>query len=285
MGKSAEALVKEHGSKEMVALFDAVMYRDPDDVETDPKNFRYQRATYGQRFTTDGARAKELEELGAATTDVRGERARFAMAGVRQPETLAPPPTATAMFSTSEQVRALQSATKPSGNPDDLARLDTDELRRLAVAFGVPISEKDTKASLVEKISSTAASSPDELEDARSRRDAALQRAAAAEASRTTAGDATSAPAFPDEALFDRSGVGSGDEPKATKTKTEKEPKASAETTDDLNATDGARALAGERNIDLHAVTGSGDGGRIIKPDVEKYLSDLDAAQGKSGKS
>lgn len=41
-----------------------------------------------------------------------------------------------------------------------------------------------------------------------------------------------------------------------------------------IDATDAARALAGEHGLDLATVQGTGSGGRITKGDVEKALAD-----------
>lgn len=40
------------------------------------------------------------------------------------------------------------------------------------------------------------------------------------------------------------------------------------------DATDAAKELAGEHNIPLTAVTGTGSGGQIIKSDVEQYITE-----------
>jgi pyruvate/2-oxoglutarate dehydrogenase complex dihydrolipoamide acyltransferase (E2) component len=40
----------------------------------------------------------------------------------------------------------------------------------------------------------------------------------------------------------------------------------------EIDATDSAIKLAKENNIDLASVKGSGDEGRILKPDVEKLI-------------
>lgn len=45
------------------------------------------------------------------------------------------------------------------------------------------------------------------------------------------------------------------------------------DTDDGIDATDGAREYAKENNVDLSQVTGTGDGGRITKPDVEKHAA------------
>jgi pyruvate/2-oxoglutarate dehydrogenase complex dihydrolipoamide acyltransferase (E2) component len=42
--------------------------------------------------------------------------------------------------------------------------------------------------------------------------------------------------------------------------------------TEDVKATDGAKALADERDVDLSSVEGTGSGGQVTKGDVEKAL-------------
>jgi pyruvate/2-oxoglutarate dehydrogenase complex dihydrolipoamide acyltransferase (E2) component len=46
---------------------------------------------------------------------------------------------------------------------------------------------------------------------------------------------------------------------------------------DDLNATQGAIDLADEESVDLSQVTGTGEGGRITKSDVDAFLDARDA--------
>ena len=41
---------------------------------------------------------------------------------------------------------------------------------------------------------------------------------------------------------------------------------------EEIDATDSAKALAKENGIDLSSVKGSGDGGRITKPDVQAVV-------------
>lgn len=43
-----------------------------------------------------------------------------------------------------------------------------------------------------------------------------------------------------------------------------------------IEATDAAKALADEAEVDLADVVGSGEGGRILKRDVEDYLSETE---------
>ncbi|PWD85889.1 E3 binding domain-containing protein [Ignatzschineria cameli] len=43
-----------------------------------------------------------------------------------------------------------------------------------------------------------------------------------------------------------------------------------------MNATQAARDFARENGVDLNEITGTGSGGSITKPDVEKYLADKD---------
>lgn len=45
-----------------------------------------------------------------------------------------------------------------------------------------------------------------------------------------------------------------------------------------VNATDGAAELAAAEGIDLSLVEGSGDNGRVQKPDVEKLVQERDGA-------
>jgi pyruvate/2-oxoglutarate dehydrogenase complex dihydrolipoamide acyltransferase (E2) component len=51
-----------------------------------------------------------------------------------------------------------------------------------------------------------------------------------------------------------------------------------ATTDDGIDATDGARELAAKESVDLKEVTGTGENGRIQKPDVEKHIADKAAA-------
>lgn len=46
---------------------------------------------------------------------------------------------------------------------------------------------------------------------------------------------------------------------------------------DEINATDGAKELAQEKNIDLNKVQGTGENGRIQKPDVQDYIDATEA--------
>ncbi len=61
-----------------------------------------------------------------------------------------------------------------------------------------------------------------------------------------------------------------------------------------LNASDAAVALAAEHDLDLADVTGSGAGGKVTQPDVQKHLASLgvtdddaagDTAEPKKGKA
>lgn len=45
-----------------------------------------------------------------------------------------------------------------------------------------------------------------------------------------------------------------------------------------IDVTDAARKLADEFNVDLEDIDGTGDGGRILKRDVEAYLDEATAA-------
>lgn len=48
---------------------------------------------------------------------------------------------------------------------------------------------------------------------------------------------------------------------------------------DGVDATEGARALAEAEGVDLDQIGGSGQGGRIVKRDVEAYLAWLEEVQ------
>jgi pyruvate/2-oxoglutarate dehydrogenase complex dihydrolipoamide acyltransferase (E2) component len=57
-------------------------------------------------------------------------------------------------------------------------------------------------------------------------------------------------------------------------------PPESQQAGENFDATKGAIELAEEKGVDLAAVTGTGDDGRITKPDVEAYLDSLGSGNG-----
>ena len=52
---------------------------------------------------------------------------------------------------------------------------------------------------------------------------------------------------------------------------------------DEVESTAGARELAEQHGIDLSEVTGTGSGGKVIKPDVEAFIAAQDGGEGAEG--
>jgi pyruvate/2-oxoglutarate dehydrogenase complex dihydrolipoamide acyltransferase (E2) component len=239
MGKSAEALAKEHGTVKVVVLHNAISYRDPDDVATNPADYVYRTAYRGETIEVDKSAAERLFSLGSVAEEDTTE-AGFAKAGMRDPSVLASPPSATAMTSPeSEQVQALKAVLGDRvGDPASLYKLDDHQLKQVAVAFGVSFKENDSKDDLIAKLTDPEMAS------------AARASAEQAESARGTA--QLQADLSPDEQLAARSGSG------------------------DVQATDAAKKLASEKGVDLSQVKGTGKDGQIGQPDVVKYLADHD---------
>lgn len=159
MGKTAQDLL-DAGSHEVVVLADAVLIRDPDDVTTDPREYSYGPVSRGTTVTVDEGTYKRLTALGAAA-DADSAEARYATAGIRPGDTMIPPSALPMQGPTAERVRATQTAAGYPGGPNptvrsaqELMRLSVDDLRIVAVAFGVHVEDDDTKESLVEKLKS-----------------------------------------------------------------------------------------------------------------------------------
>jgi hypothetical protein len=157
MGKTAQDLL-DAGSHEVVVLHDAVLVRDPDDVTTDPREYSYGPVSRGATVTLDEAAYKRLSALGAVA-DTDSAEARYALAGIRPGDTQIPPSALPMQGPTAERVRATQTAAGYPGGPNpsvrsgaELMRLSVDDLRIVAVAFGVHVEDDDTKESLVEKL-------------------------------------------------------------------------------------------------------------------------------------
>lgn len=158
MGKTAADLL-EAGQHDVVVIADAVQVRDPDDVATDPREYVYTPAYRGARVTLDDAAYKRLIGLDAVA-DPDSSEAQYALRGMRSPDVLGVPFGAMPMMGpTAEAVRATKAAAGFPGGPNpttrssaELMRLPLDNLRIVAAAFGVSVSDDDSKESLAKRI-------------------------------------------------------------------------------------------------------------------------------------
>jgi pyruvate/2-oxoglutarate dehydrogenase complex dihydrolipoamide acyltransferase (E2) component len=245
VGKS-QAEIAEAGTGEYVVVHNLVMVRDPDDTATDPKDYTYAPAHRGDRVTLDSAAAERLLDLGAIA-DPDDDAAKFAEAGMRDPATLAPPPSATNISPESDRVGAIKTVVQDSwGDPSALGKLDLDQLKQVAIAFGVPFKADDDKDALAERILGAGGTVGDH-DAAVAARDAAVQQSDLRPDDQIEGREAS----FADQGEFEVDSPDDGG--------------GSAE------ATASAREFADEHGIDLSDVEGTGSGGKITQADVVKY--------------
>lgn len=158
MGQTAEKL-REAGTHTVVVIADAIQVRDPDDVATDPKDYVYVPTYRGATVELDEAAYKRQVALDAVA-DPDSAEAQYALRGMRSPDVQTSPPGAMPMMGpTAEAVRAHAAAAGFPGGPNpttrssaELVRLPIDSLKIVAAAFGVSVSDDDTKESLAKRI-------------------------------------------------------------------------------------------------------------------------------------
>lgn len=257
MGKATAELMKEKGSGEYVVLHNLVMVRDQDDTATDPKDYTFSPASRGQRVTLDGAAAKRLLAEGAIA-DPDDDSATFAEAGMRDPSILAAPPSATQLSPESERVMAVKAAVgERFGDPGALYKLDTHQLKHVAIAFGIPFKADATKDDLAKAILGV------DAKDALADHEAAV----AARASARQQSDL-----HPDDQVEARQE--SFKASKGGRGRAGSRGGGSSSQSGEVDATEGARTFAERSGIDLSQVTGSGKDGQITQPDVVKYQAE-----------
>lgn len=252
MGKTAESIAKQHGTVDVVVLHNAVSYRDPEDVTTDPREYTYRTAFRGENITVDKVAAERLFAEGSIA-EPESDEAGFAEAGMRDPSVLAAPPSAAAIAPESQQVGAMKVVLGDRvGDPAALMKLDERQLKQVAVAFGVLVKDGMTHAELANAIVGDLS----EVGEG--------------------AGTMQQSDLPPDQAQVSRRGGSTRSSSGGSKGGSSKGGSASGSASDDgeTKATESAQTLAAENNVDLADVKGTGADGQVTQPDVAKYLAD-----------
>lgn len=248
MGKTAESIAEQHGTVDVVVLHNAVSYRDPEDVTTDPREYTYRTAFRGERVTLDKVAAARLFAEGSIA-EPESDEAGFAEAGMRDPSVLAAPPSAAAIAPESQQVGAMKVVVGDRvGDPAALMKLDERQLKQVAVAFGVPVKEGMTHAELANAIVGDLS----EVGEGAGTMQQSDLPPELAQVSRR--GGSTRSSSGGSKGGASKGGSTSGD--------------------GGTEATEAAQKLAAENDVDLAEVKGTGEGGKIGQPDVAKYLAD-----------
>lgn len=258
MGATTSDLMEKHGKEEYVVLHNLVMVRDEDDAATDPKDYTYAPKNRGDRVTLDGLAAKRLLAEGAIAK-AGEDSSNFAEAGMRDPSVLAAPPSATQLSPESERVMAVKAAVgERFGDPGALYKLDTHQLKHVAIAFGIPFKADATKEDLAQAILGQADAS-----DANAAHEEAVT---AREAARIQSD------LHPDDQIEGREASFADQENSGGSGE-------SSDSGDDgsssgVKASKSAQKFAAEHDIPLTDVQGTGRNGEITQADVVKYHAD-----------